>query len=399
MTAQPALTRPAERPLTGADILANARALADAIRQKDLAAEYDRIRRLPADIVEEIRAAGIMRMNMPKIWGGPEMTSMEQVEVIETLARADASVAWCSFIWCDSGLYSGYLEDSVAREMYPRLDMATSGWVYPATVAERVKGGFMVSGQWMFGSGCNHCDWLAAGVAEVENGAPVLDADGRPFWRILLAKREEFEILDTWYTTGLRGTGSNDYRVRDLFVPEERSFSFLLPAKRAGTLWKKPDALLRKMAGVPLGIAADAIDTAIAMLHGKIDRLSGVPYRDMPRVQLAIAEAQAKLGAARAYVFHSLETQWRKLENDEPLTERERADVWLSRTQAFRGAREVVTLLYDTIGAGAVYATQGPFDRHLRDVQTACQHIVGQTKAWEWVGQLMLGGPVTSPLL
>ncbi len=79
--------------MSASDILANARSLADSIRSRDLAAEYDRIRRLPPDIVEEIRAAGIMRMNMPKIWGGPEMTSMEQVEVIEALARADASVA------------------------------------------------------------------------------------------------------------------------------------------------------------------------------------------------------------------------------------------------------------------------------------------------------------------
>jgi len=336
---------------------------------------------------------------MPRIWGGPEMTSMEQVEVIEALARADASVAWCSFIWCDSGLYSGYLDDSVAREMYPRLDMATSGWVYPATVAERVPGGFRVSGQWMFGSGCNHCDWLAAGVVEVVDGAPVLDDHGRPFWRILLAKPQEFEILDTWYTTGLRGTGSNDYRVQDLFVPEEHSFSFLLPAKREGTLWAKPDSLLRKMSGVPLGVAADAIDTAVAMLRDKADRVSGVPYRDMPRVQLAVAEAQALLGAARSYVFSSLEAQWRKLETGEPLTERERANVWLSRTNAFQAGRKVVTLLYDTLGAGAIYSDRGPFDRHMRDMQTACQHLVGQTKAWEWVGQVMLGGEAPSPLL
>ncbi len=85
-------------PLSGAEILQNARALATRVREKNLAAEYDRLRRLPDDIVAEIRAAGIMRMNMPRIWGGPEMTAMEQVEVIEALARADASIAWCAFI-------------------------------------------------------------------------------------------------------------------------------------------------------------------------------------------------------------------------------------------------------------------------------------------------------------
>ena len=128
--------------LSASDILSNARALAQRIRDKDLASEYDRLRRLPADIVQEVRDAGIMRMNMPGIWGGPEMSSIEQVEVIEELSKADASVGWCSFIWCDSGIYSGYLDDAVGREMYPRLDMATSGWVYPVGQAHRVDGGY-----------------------------------------------------------------------------------------------------------------------------------------------------------------------------------------------------------------------------------------------------------------
>ena len=127
MTAATEIVSQEGPPLSGAEILQNARELAERVRSKDLAAEYDRLRRLPDDIVAEVRAAGIMRMNMPRIWGGPEMNPMEQVEVIEALARADASIAWCSFIWCDSGIYSGYLDDAVGREMYPRLDMATSG--------------------------------------------------------------------------------------------------------------------------------------------------------------------------------------------------------------------------------------------------------------------------------
>ncbi len=115
--------------------------------------------------------------------------------------------------------------------------------------------------------------------------------------------------------------------------------------------------------------------------------------------QAQVAEAQAMLGSARSYVFTSLEAQWRKLESGEPLTDVERANVWLSRTNAFQSARKVVTLLFDTIGANAIYADRGPFDRHMRDIQTACQHIVGQVKAWEGVGQLLLGGVPAAPLL
>jgi alkylation response protein AidB-like acyl-CoA dehydrogenase len=380
--------------LGGGEILANARALAARIREQDLAARYDELRQLPADIVEEVRAAGIMRMAMPRSWGGPEMTSMEQVEVIEELSKADASVGWCSFIWCDSGLYSGYLDEAVARAMYPRLDMATSGWVYPVAPATAVDGGYMVSGRWMFGSGANHCDWLIGGcvVDDVEADDP------RRQWRILMAPRDDYEILDTWYTTGLRGTGSSDYRCDGLFVPREHTFSFMEP-RREGALWVRPDALLRKMAGVPLGVAADALDVARRMMETKADRLLGVPYREMPRVQSAIAEAHAALAAARSYVFSALEAQWAKLESGAPMTVEERADVWMSRTNAFQTGRAVVSQLYDLVGGSAIYARSSPFDRHLRDIQTACQHLVAQTKTWEAVGSVLLGGESSHPMI
>jgi alkylation response protein AidB-like acyl-CoA dehydrogenase len=387
----------AGRPLAAGEILDNARALAREIREKDLASEYDHARRLPVDVVDKLRESGVMRMNMPKSWGGPEMSSMEQVEVIEALSRADASVGWCSFIWTDSGIYSGYLDDSVGREMYPRLDMATSGWVYPVGQAHRVDGGFELSGQWMFGSGCNHCDWLAAGCIEFENGEPVPGENGLPRWIIGLARPDAYEIQDTWYTTGLCGTGSNDYRVEGLFVPEGRVFSFADPAKRDGPLWRRPDTLLRKMSGVPLGVAADAIETATALLRDKTDRVAHVPYRDMPRVQSAVADAHGMLGAARSYVFSSLEAQWRKLESREEMSDAERADVWLSRLGAFQAARRIVQTLYDTVGGSAIYTRKSPFDRHLRDMQTMCQHVVGQPKGREPVGAMLLGAEGTIP--
>jgi len=401
MSAAPAPLHQEGRPLSASDILDNARALASRVREKDLAAEYDRIRQLPADIVEEIREAGIMRMNMPEIWGGPEMNPMEQVEVISALSQADASIGWCSFIWTDSGIYSGYLEDPVAREMYPRLDMATSGWIYPIGQAHLKGDHYHVEhAQWMFGSGSNHCDWLAAGCIVFEDGEPRLDAEtGLPEWRILLAPRDEYEILDTWYTTGLRGTGSNDYTATDLRVPVERTFSLTEPAKREGPIWARPDHLLRKMSGIPLGVMEDAIQTARDLLADKVDRVVHTPYRDVPRVQAAIAEAQMRYGAAHSYVFRSLETVWTKLLDGAELTVEDRTHTFLSRLNAFQEGREVTRLLYDVIGGSAIYTKKSPFDRHLRDMQTACQHIVGQTKGLEGIGSLLLGGGYSGPAL
>ena len=379
-----------ERSLTATDIRANVDALCDDIRDRDLATEFDAQRKLPVDIVERLRAAGVFRMNMPRSWGGPEMTSPEQVQIIEALSRADASVGWCAFIWCDSGIYSGYLEEGVARELYPRLDMAQSGWVYPAGRADRVSGGYRVNARWIFGSGCNHCDMLAGGCTIFEDDAPRLNTLGRPEWRIMLAPRDSFRIEDTWFTTGLRGTGSNDYLAEDLFVPEEHSFSFFEPARREGPLWRRPDTLLRKMSGVPLGVARDAIDRAVQILEGKTDRITRQPYRELREVQQAVARAEAQLGAARAYVYQSLDAQWARLERGEPLSVKERADTFLARQNAFQTGRAVVQLMYDTIGGAAVYSSN-PFDRPLRDMMTACQHIVAQEKTLASVGSLLLG--------
>jgi len=386
-------------PADAASILANARALAPWLRTQG-----DRIetaRRLPDDVVDALRSAGMFRLCMPSIWGGPELTSMAQVEVIEAIATGDASAAWCVMIGCDSGLYSAWLDDAVAREMYPRLDMVQAGWVYPIGNASLEGDTYRVSGDWMFGSGCQHSDWLAGGCWVTRDGAPVVRPEGVPEWRIVIAPRDEWEILDTWHTTGLRGTGSTDYRCQDLRVPVERTFSFWDAAQREGTLYRGRDALLRKMSGIPLGLARAAIDDAVAVLETKVERPLNVPYRSMPRVQSGIARAEARLGSARAYVFDALGRQWEALEADRPLTKQERADVWLSRTNCFQSAREVCRLVYDLLGGGAVYTERGPFDRHLRDAETMCQHIVGQEKGFETVGAMLFdpAGAAVHPLL
>ena len=243
---------------------------------------------------------------------------------------------------------------------------------------------------WIFGSGSNHCDRLAAGFVVVRDGVPVVDESGRPQWRIALAKPEDFQLLDTWYTMGLKGTGSTDYVADKVFVPAARTFELGGEAKRPGSIWARPDHFLRKMSGVPLGVARDALDRAIDVLSNKVDRRAGTAYRDNPVVQQTIADAEGKLGAARAYVFESVRNQWAKLEAGEELTNRERAAVMISRQQAFQTGRQVCQMMFDLIGGEAVYARSG-FERQLRDMNTGCQHIVAQAKTLQGPGALLLG--------
>jgi alkylation response protein AidB-like acyl-CoA dehydrogenase len=368
----------------------NAQILAQDINARDLSSEFDEIRKIPEDIFQKLRDAGIFRMNMPKIWGGPELTPMDQVEIIETLSKSDASVGWCAFIWCDSGTYSGYLEDTVARKLYPSIDTAQSGWVYPVGRGDKVDGGYILTGHYKFGSGVNLCNRLAAGFTAFENGEPILTPAGRPEWRVAIGSPDQFEIFDNWHTMGLRGTGSNDYHAHSIFIPTEHTFSFYEKAPREGSIWKKPSHFLRKMSGVPLGTAREAIDLAIDALSDKSDMFSGQAYVDSDSKQLAIASAEGKLGAARAYVFEALNREWEKLEAGLPLTEKDRTAVIISRQQAFQMGREVSQMMLDLVGGSAIHK-QNKIERCVRDMNTACQHLVGQERMLQFAGKLLFG--------
>ncbi|MBW7565205.1 acyl-CoA dehydrogenase family protein [Chromobacterium subtsugae] len=381
---------------TAERILSRARELAPVLRQR--AAEIEQNRHLPADVVELLRGTGVFRMAMPKSWGGPELDSMQQTEVIEALAIGDASAGWCGMIGADSGIYSGYLREETAREMFPRLDMITAGWIHPEGRAERVAGGYRVTGNWRFGSGSTHCDWLAAGCAVYQDGEPVLAENGKPEWRIMYARPDEYQIRDTWHTTGLAGSGSRDYAAVDLFVPEERSFSFREP-RREGPLHIAPDAILRKMSGVPLGVARAAIDHVRELAASRFDRVTQLPWPQSYRIQTALAQSEMELHAARSGVFASLERQWEKLSAGQPLSTGERVSAALARHHAFGTARAIVARLFDTVGGAAIYRASSPLDRWLRDTNTMCQHAVAQDMILQTCGELMLGGQPDNPFL
>jgi alkylation response protein AidB-like acyl-CoA dehydrogenase len=381
------------RPLPGAsmstaDIYSNARGLADYLREKS--ADIDAARRLPSEVAARLRDAGMFRLMMPKAWGGPELSPAEQVEVIEELAKANTSAAWCVMIGCDSGFFAGYLDDAAGREIYPRLDMATAGSIQPNGKAERVDGGYRVSGQWPFGSGISHADVVGLTCVLCEKGVPVTSANGTPLTCAMLAPAAKVEVVDNWHTTGMRGTGSSDYRANDVFVPERFGFNFRKPALRDGILWRRFTNFLPKVSGVPLGAARAAIDHATALMQTKLELPSGRAYKNIERIQTVIADSEMMLGAARSYVFSAMEREWSRLEKNQPPTVRERADAWLSRVNAAQAARQIIRMLYDAVGSAAIYSERTPFDRALRDAETFCQHIVAQRKTLEMVGALLL---------
>jgi indole-3-acetate monooxygenase len=377
-------------------IVAAARALAPTVQAR--AEEIATQRRLPLDLVADLKRAGVFRMPMPRAWGGPEMTPRAQTEVVEVLSAADPAVGWCVMIGSDAGFYAAFLDEAPARELYPDLDAVTAGLLQPAGRAERVPGGYRVSGRWGFGSGCTHADVMVGGCLVMEGGAPVLDARGLPTWRVMMASASNWKVLDTWYTTGLAGSGSNDYTAEGLFVPAEHSFSLLEKPRRSEPLYAFNGMFFANMHGVPLGLARRAIDAVTQLAHEKMMVPDFVRMKDVPRVRAALARAEMQLGAARAYTYETLDAVWECLNEHGELSLELRVALALSRIHAFRVAREVTLAMVDTAGTSAIYATS-PLDRLMRDAVTMSQHVVAQDRLAEMVGGLLVGQESAVPFL
>ncbi|SFW91063.1 acyl-CoA dehydrogenase family protein [Amycolatopsis australiensis] len=392
---EPLSTRPAgdnlAAPSTAAEILARARALAPVLR--DRAEEIEQARRLPADVVELLRATGVFRMGFGRDRGGPELTSIEQTEVIEALAYGDAGVGWCAMIGSDTGLYASFLDPAVADEMFPSLDMVTAGLLFPNGRAEIVPGGYRLTGRWQFGSGVTHADWVISGAFLYRDGRPEPGADGQAHDSILLmVPKADVEVLDTWHTTGLAGSGSCDYTITGIFVPAEHTLTFAEVRGGTGPL-AQPEVHMRNMPGVALGVARAAIDHArdAAVSAGRADDY---------RTQITLADCEADFAATRHGVYGALRRQHEVLAAGgtlDDLTAAERAALPLSRRHAFRTARSIVTRLYDLLQTSAIYRPS-PLDRWLRDTTTMCQHIVAQDRILQTAGAHLLGGKPAFPL-
>src|SRR5271155_4293807 len=262
--------------------------------------EIERGRRIPPDIAAAMKDAGVFGMAMPRVWGGPEVDLLTQFRVIEALAMADASVGWCAMIGCDGGYATAFLDQDVARTMYPDLLVATGAAATTIGQARRTPEGYRVSGRFPFVSGCHHSEWAWLGCLVIEDGAPRIDDNGVPETRQCFVRLSQCEILDTWHTTGLRGTGSNDVVVHDEFVPDEHTFSFQDPQliKRPGALYAFPFLFIAKGAAPALGIARRAIDALIESAAVKPARryTSDAPRRFSPPPARIISTSWATYG-------------------------------------------------------------------------------------------------------
>lgn len=382
--------------VTPATILAAARALAPELRARSR--DIEDAGRIPTDVIEKLRAAGIFRMAFPSQLGGPGLTSAQQLEVIEALAYGDTSVGWCAMVGMDAGMYA--LSDSAVSTMFPSLDAVVAGMLTPVGRADRVPGGYRVSGRWTMASGIHHAQWVCGGAfVHDETGAREITTCDRPYWRVMMLRPDRVRLIENWDTTGLRGTGSIDFEVSAEFVPEENTFS-LGEHTRTGPL-AASDALMRKMPGVAIGTARAALDHVRAIAQTKRDKATGRLWAEDYRAQYTLGDCEMRLLSARHAVYGTVEDRWRRMDGGagmDDLTPDERVATALARFHAMRTARDIVRALYDLLASQSIY-TSSPMDRWLRDMETMCQHVMAQDRIVQSCGAHLIGGRPEFPLV
>ncbi|HYC47840.1 MAG TPA: acyl-CoA dehydrogenase family protein [Burkholderiales bacterium] len=371
-----------------------ARELAPRIRAA--ADEIDRCRELPRALFEAIADAGLFLMVVPRDLGGREIDFPTYVRTIEEIGKADASTGWALNQGSTFATLSSRMQPAAAREIWvdtPRS--VVSNTPAPSAQAIAVPGGYRVTGRQPFSTGCRHASWVAAHGTVIEDGK-TRQRDGKPEARYLILPVAQAEILDTWHTRGMRGTGTHHFEVKDVFVPEERTvFPNGAPIVTGGARFRIHMSLSFAAgdAAVALGVARSCLDAFYELAGAKMPRYTTDVLRAQSQVQLTVGQAEAGVRSGRALLMESVDALWDEIMSaGEPSLER-RVALRLAATHAIRLAAQVVDSIYNACGATAVFEGN-LIQRLFQDIHVITQHVQGRFQHYELVGQHVLGLPI-----
>lgn len=377
-------------PSQTSNVQESARAFQTELRER--AEEIENARRLPPDLSKRFAESGFYRMCAPEVYGGLELPPATTMETIEILARADAASAWCVFIGATSGSVLALLPEASAREVFANPDCLISGVFAPRGRAVAVDGGFQVDGVWQWGSGTQNADWILAGCQIIRDGKTELLRNGTPRSRMMLVPSAQVDFLDTWHVTGLCGTGSTDYALRDVFVPESHALGLGVDGPLQRPLYAFPQFGLLSMgiAAVSLGLARAALDELIEIAGGKTPSGSSRPLAERPTTQAEVSRAEATLRSARAFYYEAIGSAWEAAQAAGQIEPVHRRDIRLATTFATHACAEAVDRMYNLAGGSSVYR-HSPLQRYFRDIHVATQHMMVSPATLELTGRLLLG--------
>ncbi|MCA9648216.1 MAG: acyl-CoA dehydrogenase family protein [Polyangiaceae bacterium] len=371
-------------------------AIASRQELREIAVRHEAERRVESTRVAELEARGAFRLLVPKELGGGEVRPLDFVRLLDELAQGDAATAWCVMTGATTGLLSAYMPEDGAREIW-QPGSVTAGVFAPMGKAKAVDGGYVVSGRWPFASGCENANWWMGG-ARCESGSTFEMLS-------LFFPSSDGRRHDTWSTLGLRGTGSHDIEVEELFVPARRVARVLGGQPRyTGPLFRFPlfGLLAAGVAAVGLGIARAALEDFKQHIIAK--RLpGGRKASSQGHLQLELARAEGELEAGRALLYQTCDQLYSAVQGDaarqgDLISSSQRAQLRLAANQAVRGSKRAVDTIHEAAGGAGVY-TRSPFEKHLRDIHTLTQHVMVQAGTLRQVGAVMLDEPVDTAQL
>jgi alkylation response protein AidB-like acyl-CoA dehydrogenase len=376
-----------------ATLLEAARGIAPVIRQHRDEAEHER--RLSAPVLAALHETGLLRMCTPRALGGLETDPVTRALVIEEISGHDSAAGWTLANPLDWAYLCARLPDAGAEEIYRSstnvLIAAQFGRPMQAVPSED---GYRITGRAPFVSNCHDANWIAstAIVAPADGSAAPVEPE------IVMAylPRESCEIVDTWHVMGMRGTGSNDVAVTDVFVPRARTFPFVpefTPGSHyQGPLYRFPliGVVASNLPPLLLAVARQAIDEVTELAQGKVPVTRTTALRERAAAQAKLAQAEGALRAGRLLLYDTLRETWEATLVGQTISLRQKADLQLAMTHAVSSAVSAVELMYQVAGTSGIY-TRSPLERHFRDVQVLRHHAFGAETRYETVGQVYLG--------
>ena len=357
----------------------------------------ERDRRIADPIVHEIRERGLCRMLLDT-GAPPRYTPGAWLRVLETLAGAKASVSW--LIWNNAlpCLWSRFLDDGGRERVFGDSRRVFAGSTRPTGQAVITGGGFRLSGRWSLVSGCELADYIHLMSLVHEDGVPRMRAPGQPDLRVCFVPKGGYDILDTWHVGGLRGSGSHDVVVDDVFVPVEDSFSPAPPVAGHSQLAQLPiiPVMTAGLGAQFLGMARAALTATIEILRHKVSVDPGASIHERPSVLADLASYSAAVAAAGSHLHTSMAAVWDHVRTNLPTAEN-RAALYSASLHAAAIARACVIAMHAAAGTPALYV-DCPLERSVRDLHTMEQHIAAQPVWLEDAGRVPLGQAPTNPL-
>jgi len=375
-------------------LVERAKTLAPLITQE--ADEIERTRRLTPAVVSALVENGLYRSLLPKNIGGFESPPMVFMEMLEEVAKADASTAWCLGQCSVCAMTAAYLDADVARQVFGKPGDILA-WGAIAHDVQVVPGGYRISARWDFASGSRQANWLGAHVQVLEaDGTRRMKPNGTPEIRTIVFPASSATMHDVWDVVGLCGTGTDSYSVENLFIPE--NFTALrddfTALREKGPLYGITTYTMFGLGfgAISLGVARATLDAAIDLARQK-HSVGIAAMKDNSAVQGLIGRTEGSLRAARAYHYSTAAEAWQELLSTGRLSEQRRAAIRLSATWTIHQAAAIVDTAYHMAGATAVFKAN-PFERRFRDMHAIAQQIQARDTHYEDVGKMILTNSV-----